>query len=54
MILIDASMQGLASWYMFFRDRDPDFKQSYVTLNGQEPGKQTEGELTLVDKLKVG
>ena len=38
---------------MFYRDRDPDFKQSYVTLNGQEPGKQTEGELTLVDKLKV-
>ena len=44
---------GLASWYVFFRERDPDFKQSYVTLSEPDSGKQTEGELTLVDKLKV-
>ncbi len=36
------------------RDRDPDFKQSYVTLNGPEVGKQSEEELSLVQKLKVG
>ena len=46
-------LTGLASWYIFNRENDPDFKQSYVTLSGYEEGKQTEGEHTLVDKLKV-
>ena len=46
-------LTGLASWYVFFRESDPDFKQSYVTLSEPDAGKQTEGELALVDKLKV-
>ena len=47
-------LSALGTWYLFFRDRDPDFKQSYVTLNGPEVGKPSEEELSLVQKLKVG
>lgn len=52
-VAILVGVLGLASWYVFFREKDPDFKQSYVTLSEPEAGKQTEGEQTLVDKLKA-
>jgi len=52
-IVILVSVLGLASWYVFIRDKDPDFKQSYVTLSEPDAGKQTEGEQTLVAKLKA-
>ena len=54
LIRIFCPLTGLASWYVFIRDKDPDFKQSYVTLSEPDAGKQTEGEQTLVAKLKVG
>merc|ERR1711990_1089300 len=38
---------------MFFRQTDPDFKQSYVTLNGAAGQQDTEMELSLVERLKA-
>jgi len=52
-VVILVAVLALGTWYLFFRDRDPDFKQSYVTLNGPEVGKQSEEELSLVQKLKA-
>jgi NADPH-ferrihemoprotein reductase len=55
-IVIVLAVIGLGSWWMFFRDSEPDFKQSYVTLtdaNSKTSNRDVQTDDTLVGKMKA-